>query len=100
MRSSVLAGHRADLRLRWLFPNRCQALRKDSQIHLSAVNGKVPWMKFLESSSDGYCMGKSACTSMMLSAGLRSLCPLQRPRRAVPDTFVGNFLQALLNTMI
>jgi hypothetical protein len=42
MRSSILAGHRADLRLSCLFPNRCQALMKHSQIHHRTVNGKLP----------------------------------------------------------
>lgn len=42
MFSSILAGHRADLRLSCLFPNRCQALVKDCQIHHRTVNGKLP----------------------------------------------------------
>jgi hypothetical protein len=42
MGSSVLAGHLADLWLSCLFPNRCQALAKHSQIRCNAVNRKVP----------------------------------------------------------
>jgi len=42
MLSSILAGSHADLRLNCLFPNRCQALGKHSQIRSEAVNGKLP----------------------------------------------------------
>ena len=45
MGSSVLAGHLADLWLSCLFPNRCQALAKHSQIRRNAVNRKVPSLR-------------------------------------------------------